>query len=142
MGPLKRLWFRSDEVFAQENIMYINGDRNIYEKFHYQRRSVSHRYQSRRCPGKKIQQRGNFLQQKLSSAKRKHRKEEIYIKVTVPLTVPVGNLPEIVPIHQLRHIHPMVQNLFPNVKVSNFLLAGVLQYFVKHCKKLARSPKF
>ena len=44
----------------------------IYKKFHYQRRSVSHRYKSRRFPGKKIQQKGNFLQQKHSLAKRKH----------------------------------------------------------------------
>ena len=39
-------------------------------------------------------------------------------------------------------IHPMVQNLFPNVKVSNFPLAGPLQYFVKHCGKLTKSLKF
>ena len=45
---------------------------NIYKKFHYQRRSVSHRYKSRRFPGKKIQQKGKFLQQKYSSAKTKH----------------------------------------------------------------------
>ena len=34
-------------------------------------------------------------------------------------------------------IHPMVKNLFPNVKVSNFPLAGRLQYLVKHCGQLA-----
>ena len=39
-------------------------------------------------------------------------------------------------------IHPMMQNLFPNVKVSNFPLAGGLQYLVKHCEKLIGSPKF
>ena len=48
------------------------GNRNIYKKFYYQRRSVSYRYKSRRFTGKKIQQKGNFLQQKHSSAKRKH----------------------------------------------------------------------
>ena len=64
------------------------------------------------------------------------------MKVTVPLTVSGGNLPEIVPIHHLRDIHQMVQNLFPNVKVSNFPLAGPLQYFVKHCGKLTKSLKF
>ena len=55
---------------------------------------------------------------------KKHSKEKVYIKETVPLPISGGNLPEIVPIHQLRDIHPMVQNLFPNVKVSSFPLAG------------------
>ena len=39
-------------------------------------------------------------------------------------------------------VHPIMQNLFPNVKVSNFPLAGGLQYLVKHCEQLTGSPKF
>ena len=35
----------------------------------------------------------------------------------------------------------MVRNLFPNVKVANFSLAGRLQYFVKHWKKLTSNPE-
>ena len=34
-------------------------------------------------------------------------------------------------------MHPVVQNLSPDVKVGNFPLAGRLQDFVKHWKKLA-----
>lgn len=78
-----------------------------------------------------MQQKGNFFQQKHSSAK-KQSKEEIYIKETIALPLSGGDLPEILPIHQLRDIHPMVRNLFLNAKVSNFPLAGRMQYFVKH----------
>ena len=35
----------------------------------------------------------------------------------------------------------MVRNLLANVKVSNLPLAGRLQYFVKHRKKLTSNPK-
>ena len=35
----------------------------------------------------------------------------------------------------------MVRGLFPNVKVGNFPLAGRLQYFVKHWKKLTSNPE-
>ena len=35
----------------------------------------------------------------------------------------------------------MVRNLFRNVKVSNFPLAGRLRYFVKHWKKLTSNPE-
>ena len=52
---------------------------------------------------------------------KKHSKEEIYIKETVLLPLLGGNLPEIVPLHQLRDIQLLVRNLFPNVKVSIFL---------------------
>ena len=62
----------------------------------------------------------------------KNSKEEIYIKETIALPLSGGDLPEIVSIHQLRDIHPMVRNLFLNAKVSNFSLAGRMQYFVKH----------
>ena len=58
---------------------------------------------------------------------KKHNKEEIYIKETVPLPLSGGSLPEIVALHQLTDTHPMVRNLFPNVKVGNFSLAGRLQ---------------
>ena len=34
-----------------------------------------------------------------------------------------------------------MRNLSPNVKVGNFPLAGRLQYFVKHWKKLTSNPK-
>ena len=37
-----------------------------------------------------------------------------------------GSLSETVPLYQLRDIDPLVQNLFPNVKVGNFPLAGRL----------------
>ena len=67
---------------------------------------------------------------------KKHSKEEIYIKETVPLPLLGGSLPEILPLHQLRDIHPLVRNLFPNIKVGNFPLARRLQYFVNHSKKL------
>ena len=103
-------------------------------KFDYQRQSGSQGYKSRRYPGMKIQQKGNFLQQKHSSAK-KHNKVEIFIKKAVPLPLASGNLPEIVLIHQLRDTQSC-QTLVPNVKVSNFFLAGRLQYFIKHWKKL------
>ena len=64
--------FSKGPSFSKQKGEGGGGERNIYKKFHYQRRSVSHRYKSRRFPGKKIQQKGNFLQQKHSSAKRKH----------------------------------------------------------------------
>ena len=65
-------------------------------------------YKNRRFPGKKIQQKGNFLLQKHSLVKKKHSKEEIFTKETFPLPLLGGNLPEIVSLHQLRHIHLLV----------------------------------
>ena len=88
-----------------------------------------------------MQRKVNFLQWKHSSVEKKHSTEEIYNKETVLLALLGKSLSEIVSLHQLRHIHQLVQNLFPNVKVSNFPLAGRLQYFGKHWKKLTCNPK-
>ena len=43
---------------------------------------------------------------------KKHSKEEIYIKETVPLPLLDGRLRETVPLHQLSDIHPLVQKYF------------------------------
>ena len=83
----------------------------------------------KKFPVKKIQQKGNFLQEK---QKKKHSKEKVYIKEIVPLPFAGRDLPEIVLIQQLRNIHPMVRNLCRIVIASNFSLAGRLQYIVKH----------
>ena len=89
---------------------------------------------------RKHNKKATFFNKNIAQLK-KNSKGEIYIKETVPLPLSGGSLPEIVSLHQLREIHPLVRNLFPNVKVSNFPLAGRLQYFVKHWKKLTSNPQ-
>ena len=89
---------------------------------------------------RKYNKKATFFNKNVPQLK-KHSKEEIFIKETVPLLLSGGSLPEIVPLHQLRDIHPLVQNLFPNVKVSNFPPAGRLKYFVKHWKKFTSNPE-
>ena len=78
----------------------MGGDsQHLKKKFDYQRQSGGNQgYKYRRFPGEKIQQKGNFLQQKHSSVK-KHSKEEICIKETIPLPLLGRNLLEIVPLH-------------------------------------------
>ena len=89
---------------------------------------------------RKYNKKATFFNKNIPQLK-KHSKEEFYIKETVPLPLLGGSLPEIVPLHQLRDIHPLLRNLIPNVKVGNFPLAGRLQYFVNHWKKLRSNPE-
>ena len=82
---------------------------------------------------RKYNEKATFFNKNIPQLK-KHIKEEIYVKETIPLPLLGGSLPEIVPLHQLRYINPLVQNSKckgPNVKVSNFPVAGRLEYFVK-----------
>ena len=46
-----------------------------------------------------------------------------------------------VPMHQLKHVHSLVLNLFPKGKIGNFPLAGILQYFLENIKILKNNPK-
>ena len=43
--------------------------------------------------------------------------------------------------HQLKHVHPLVLNLFPKGEIGNFPLAGRLQYFLENWKILTNDPK-
>ena len=95
------------------------------KKLGYQRQSVG--YQGYKTEGslvRKYKKKATFFNKIIPQLK-KHSKEEIYIKEAVPLPLSGGSLSEIVP---LRDLHPLLRNLFPNVKVGNFLLAGRLQY--------------
>ena len=67
------------------------------------------------------------------------RKKETFLNTTSRL--PKTHFPEIVPMYQLKHVHPLVLNLFPKGEIGNFLLAGRLQYFLENWKILANEPK-
>ena len=43
--------------------------------------------------------------------------------------------------HQLKHVHLLVLNLFPKAEIGNFPLAGRLQYFLENWKILTNDPK-
>ena len=43
--------------------------------------------------------------------------------------------------HQLKHMHLLVLNLFPKAEIGNFPLAGRLQYFLENWKILTNDPK-
>ena len=43
--------------------------------------------------------------------------------------------------HQLKHVHPLVLNVFLKGKIGNFPLAGRLQYFLENWKILTNNPK-
>ena len=43
--------------------------------------------------------------------------------------------------HQLKHVHPLILNLFPKREIGNFPLAGRLQYFLENWKILTNNPK-
>ena len=66
-------------------------------------------------------------------------KKEISLNITSPL--PKTHFSEIVPMHQLKHVHPLVLNLFPKGEIGNFPLAGKLQYFLENWKILTNDPK-
>ena len=66
-------------------------------------------------------------------------KKETFINTTSPLQK--SHFSEIVPLHQLKHVHPLVLKLFPKGKIGNFPLAGRLQYFLENCKILTKDPK-
>ena len=66
-------------------------------------------------------------------------KKETFLNTTSPL--PKSHFPEIVPMHQLKHVHPLVLNLFPKWEIGNFPLAGRLQYFLENWKILTNDPK-
>ena len=107
------------------------------KKFDYQRQSGgSQEYKNRRFPGNKIQQKGNFLQQKRSSVKKTQQGRNLYQANCSSTTFrwKFTRNSSITPVK-------VVRNLFPNVKISNFPLAGRLQYFVKHWKKLTSNPE-
>ena len=54
------------------------GFATFIKKFDYQRQSGNQGYKSRRLPGKKIQQKGSFLRQKHSSAKKSQQGRNLY----------------------------------------------------------------
>ena len=66
-------------------------------------------------------------------------KKEISLNITSPL--PKTHFPEIVPMHQLKHVHPLILNLFPKGKTGNFPLTGRLQYFLENWEILTNDPK-
>ena len=66
-------------------------------------------------------------------------KKEISLNITSPL--PKTYFLEIVPMHQLKHVHPLVLTLFPKGEIGNFPLAGRLQYFSENWKILTNDPK-
>ena len=66
-------------------------------------------------------------------------KKETFLNKTSPL--PKTHFPEIVPMHQLKHVHPLVLNLFSKKEIRNFPLAGRLQYFLDNWEILTNDPK-
>ena len=66
-------------------------------------------------------------------------KKETFLNITSPL--PKTHFPEIVPIHQLENVHPLVLNFFPKGEIGNFPHAGRLQYFLENWKILKNQPK-
>ena len=66
-------------------------------------------------------------------------KKETFLNITSPL--PKTHFPEIVPIHQLENVHPLVLNFFPKGEIGNFPHAGRLQYFLENWKILTNQPK-
>ena len=66
-------------------------------------------------------------------------KKETFLNTTSPL--PKTHFPEIVPMHQLKHVHPLVLNFFPKGEIGNFPHAGRLQYFLENWKILTNQPK-
>ena len=45
------------------------------------------------------------------------KKKEPFLNITSPL--PKTDFPEIVPMHQLKHVHPLVLNFFPKGKIED-----------------------
>ena len=43
--------------------------------------------------------------------------------------------------HQLKHVHPLILNVFLKGKIGNFPLAGRLQYFLENWKILTNNSK-
>ena len=66
-------------------------------------------------------------------------KKETFLNLNSPQTKP--NFPETVAMHQLKHVHPLVLNLFPKGKIGHFPLAGRLPYFLENWKILTNNPK-
>ena len=66
-------------------------------------------------------------------------KKETFLNTTPPL--PKSHFPEIVPMRQLKHVHPLVLDLFPKGEIGNVPLAGRLQYFLENWKILTNDPK-
>ena len=98
--------------------------------FNYQRQGGRQRFKNKILVRKQHKKATYFS--KTFPLPRKHSKEQTYLQKSILLSIASGNLPGIVPVHQLKDVHPIVQNLFWNVRVSNFLLAGRLKYFVKN----------
>ena len=61
------------------------------------------------------------------------------LNITSPL--PKMHFSEIVPMHQLKHVHPLLLNLLPKGEIRKFRLAGRLQYFFKNWKILTNDSK-
>ena len=111
------------------------------KKLDYQRQSSGNQgYKNKRFPGKKIQQRGNFLQQKHSSVEKTQQGRNLY-QGNCSSTTFRWKFTRNSSITSVKGYTPIGAKIFPNVKVGNFSLAGRLQYFVNHWKKLTSSPE-
>ena len=66
-------------------------------------------------------------------------KKETFLNITSPL--PKTHFPEIAPMHQLEHVHPLVLNLFPKGKQENFHLQEDCSIFLENWKILTNNPK-
>ena len=66
-------------------------------------------------------------------------KKETFLNMISPL--PKTHFPEIVSMHQLKHVHPLILKLFPKEKIGKFSLAGTLQYFFKNWNILTNGLK-
>ena len=120
----------------------MGGDsQHLKKKFDYQRQSGGNQgYKYRRFPGEKIKQKGNFLQQKHSSVKKTQQGRNLY-QGNCSSTTFRWTFTRNSSITPVKRYTPIGAKIFPNVKVGNFPLAGRLQYFVKHWKKLTSNPE-
>ena len=67
-------------------------------------------------------------------------------KFTKNMVVPYSNMvpeifPELIPLSQLNHVHPLMKKLFPEKELKNFPLAGRLRFFLTQWKKLTNDPE-
>ena len=120
-----------------------------FERFpHYRDRMAGDLYHSQRRSSVEVSQHHhlNHLNhhgsQKNYLVRVSSTKKETFLNITSPL--PKTHFPEIVPMHQFKHVHPFCAsslNLFPKGEIGKFPLAGRLQYFLENWKIQANDPK-
>ena len=115
---------------------------------HYRSRMVDDLYHSQRQSSVEVNQHhhSNHLKglnhhgsQKGHLVRVSSTKKEICLSITSAL--PKTHFPEIVPVHQLKHVHSLILNLFPKGEIGNFPLTGRLQYFLENWKILTNDLK-